>query len=116
MGRKLSGLEPTPFASVRDKEGTVFVGTLVGGPREVKLKKGKGYVYDFKAEGGNAPIQIKRDGKIENVNVDKGGLVVVFAPTVLHNALMKATAGMRLQITYLGFPDEKYHNFDVEVL
>ena len=116
MGRKLSGMEPTPFVSIRDKVGSTFVGTLIGGPREVPLKKGKGYIYDFKAEGGTAPIKIKQDGVVSEATVAKGDLVAVFAPTVLYKALLKATAGMRIQITYIGFPDNKYHNFDVEVL
>jgi hypothetical protein len=123
MGTKLTGqgLKPTPVVSVTQKEGGKFVGKLLAGAREVKLRRGKGYVYEFALSDTDMPIQIKdENGNYADVSeIAEGDKVSIFAPTVLRSALDKAAVGNVIQIIYLGKESGdkgEYHNFDVELV
>jgi hypothetical protein len=117
--RKLTGQQSnTPVISLR-REGGSFEGIMTAGPKEVKLRKGKGYVYEFTLLDINGlDVQEKINGKYVEAQVEEGATVAVFAPTVLHSALSQSSHGKQIKVTYLGKEASKnggndYHNFDV---
>lgn len=122
MGRSLVNTqEPTPVVNLRETVGGFFEGALLGGPREVKMKRGKGIVYEFGINDTDLPIQMKgKDGKYTEVTVNAGDKVALFAPTMLARALSGAKIGEVIRITYLGKAigqsGTEYHNFNAEVL
>lgn len=120
MPRTLTGqITNTPVISLR-KEGGYFEGVLQDGPREVKMKRGTGHVYEFKLlDLDGLDTQKKNEkGKYVNVDIGEGDTVSVFAPTVLHKALLKTSIGKTVKVVYLGLEASKkggsdYHNFEV---
>lgn len=120
---KLNGdMERTPVIAATRKVGGTFEGRIISNqPREVKLRKGVGYVFEFYIADTNLPIEIKDDksGKYVEANINEGDKVSVFAPTVLKSALMKADNGSTVKFEYLGKEagdNGDYHNFSVEQL
>lgn len=123
MGRSLSANQDhTPVVNLRETVGGFFEGVLLGGPREVKLKRGKGIVYEFGIKDTDLPIQIKdkKSGKYVEATVNLDDKVSVFAPTALARMLSGAKVGETVRITYKGLvtgtSGTEYHNFDAEVL
>lgn len=122
MGRKLSGqIMDSVVINVKDKINQYFIGTLTSEAKEVKMRKGKGYVYEFKLEDTDMPTQMKNeDGEYVETPVEEGDTVSVFAPTVLRLALNRSSVGKRIKFVYLGKEEGKgsndYHNYDVEEL
>jgi hypothetical protein len=121
MAKLTGNMEKTPVIGVNRKVGGYFKGTLVSTQaREVKLRKGKGYVYEFLANDTDFPVEMKNDKtqKYDEVDIEPGQKVSMFASTVLHRALSNAQAnGKEITITYLGKeagPNGDYHNYDVE--
>jgi len=123
MGRSLNGTnEATPVVNLRETVGGFFEGVLLGGPREVKLKRGKGIVYEFGIKDTDLPIQIKdkKSGKYVEVTINLDDKVAVFAPTALARQLSGAKIGEQVKITYKGMKTgasgTEYHDFDSEVI
>lgn len=123
MGRSLNGnTEPTPVVNLRETVGGFFEGALLSGPREVKLKRGKGIVYEFAIKDTDLPIQKKnaKSGKYEEVEVNLDDKVSIFAPTALARQLSGAKVGEVVRITYKGLKTgasgTEYHDFDSEVI
>lgn len=120
MGTKLTGrnMEPKPVIGLTEKEGKEFKGVLKSTGREVKLRRGKGRVYEFAVITTNMTSQLKNEkGAYENVDLDENQLVSIFAPKVLQDALNLAAIEDIITIKYLGKEQGKngeYHNFDVE--
>lgn len=122
MGRALTGnQDPTPVVGLRDKVGGFLKGTLLAGPREVKLKRGKGIVYELGILDTDLPITLKnpKTGEYDEHTVNLNDKVSIFAPTMLARALGNAKIGEIVQITYKGLVTGKsgtdYHDFDAEV-
>jgi len=123
MGRSLSGQqEATPVVNLRETVGGFFEGVLLGGPREVKLKRGKGIVYEFGIKDTDLPIQIKdkKSGKYVEAEVNLNDKVSIFAPTALARQLSGAKVGEHVRIVYNGMKTgasgTEYHDFNSEVL
>ena len=124
MGRKLTGVsEPTPVVNIKGAPGSYFEGKLQSMGREVKMKRGKGIVFDFLLGDTDMGISLKdAKGAYNDItSIEAGTLVAVFAPTVLAKALAKATLGDVIRFVYLGKLQGKesgteYHNYDVEVV
>lgn len=124
MGRKLTGgvIENVPTIGITRKEKGFFVGILQGPGKDVKRKVGQGtnHIWPFTILETNCSVQIQgADKKYAEVNVNLNDKVVIFAPTVLDNALKTAKVGEKVRIDYLGKkpgPNGAYHSFDIEVL
>ncbi len=123
MGRSLNATnDPTPVVGLRDKVGGTFEGVLLTGPREVKLKRGKGIVYEFAIKDTDLPITLKnvKTGKYEEAEVNLDDKVSIFAPTALARQLSGAKVGEVVRITYKGLKTgasgTEYHDFDSEVI
>lgn len=121
MGTKLTGkvMDKTPVVGVKMKLNGVLVCELRSMGREVKLRRGKGYVYEAAIKDTDFPVQKKNDaGEYVEVDVRPGDIISFFAPTVLHMAIQSGAAiGDILTIKYLGEATGKngiYHNYDVE--
>lgn len=122
MGRKLTGqsLKPTPVVDVRTG-GKFFIGELLQERREVKVKKGKKAVYEFKVIDTDASIQVKNeDGEYVEATVAAGDKVSVFAPTVLDSALREVQIGTKVKIVtkgmLTGVSGTSFYGFDAEEL
>ncbi len=123
MGRSLSGSqEATPVVNLREKVGGFFEGILIAGPREVKLKRGKGIVYEFGIKDTDVEITIKdkKSGEYVVANVNLDDKVSIFAPTALARQLSGAKVGEHVRIVYegkkTGASGTEYHSFNSEVL
>lgn len=132
MGKKLStagqSFEPTVGVNVRGEEGQFFIGVLMGHkspPSQYKKQDGSirnHEVYEFELEETDMELTIKKNTAYVLVKDGEPGMPVsMFAPTRLHNALLQATPGDRIKITYLGLGKAgkmggKPHTYDVEVL
>lgn len=123
MGRSLNGnQDPTPVVGLRDKVGGFFEGVLASDAREVKLKRGKGIVYEFKIKDTDLSITLKntKTGEYDEVEVNLDDKVSIFAPTALARQLSGAKIGELVRIVYkgkaIGKSGTEYHDFDSEVL
>jgi hypothetical protein len=121
MAKKLNGnMERTPIIAATRKVGGKFKGRIISNvPREVKMKRGNGYVFEFNILDTDFSVEMKdeKTGNYVETNVEEGDRVSVFAPTVLKSALCKADSGAIVTFEYLGKEagdNGDYHNFSVE--
>jgi|SRR5579871_553244 len=121
MPRSLSGQQnSTPIVGLISKVGNYLIGTLKGGPRIVRLKRGSGQVFEFELLETNSPVQKKVGDQYVQVETKQGDTVSVFAPTALAGALKEAKMGEIIQMEYLGKKLNKagteFHGFQVDAL
>lgn len=132
MGQKLSTasgeLKSTPVVNVRGEKNQYFIGTFAGHKQVASSFKNEKTgearmqdIYEFTLEDTDMELLVKQGTSYTPTKMVVGDTVSIFAPTRLNNALVQATKGMRLQITYLGLGKAskfggKPHMYDVEVL
>lgn len=114
MGKKYSdstGFSPTADIKV---EGAMLKGIL-GSSRLVKTQFGDKPVFKIKVLDANCKFTL---GKGEEVNVEEGAEVDIFAPTRLATQLAKVPQGETITIKYLGLGKNSKgnppHTFSVE--
>ena len=118
-----SNREVTPVMSITAKKGGYLEGKIVKMGREVKIGPNKDwlyYVYELSVADSDLPVQVKKDGKYVDTDINEGDTVSFFATKKLHALLSVFDEGAKVRIVYNGKKDtgqkNPAHDFTVKMV